>query len=129
MNKYQDLVEELEKVLLEFETYKARKKELFSYHKAQLSEDSENYLNGKVAEYFEVSAELSGKCDRYSEQTMKYVKAKDERMADNCRDKYDKVKALFNRNYDYYLAYKDSARAINRLLNKAKEENNNGKNV
>ena len=46
MNKYQDLVEELEKVLLEFETYKARKKELFSYHKAQLSEDSENYRKG-----------------------------------------------------------------------------------
>lgn len=46
MDKYQELIKELEKNLLELETYKARKKELFSYHKAQISKDSENYRKG-----------------------------------------------------------------------------------
>ena len=42
MNKQEKLIEELEKTLLEFDTYKKRYKEQASHHRVQRYEDSEN---------------------------------------------------------------------------------------
>ena len=99
MNKYQELIKDLE--------------------------SEYNYLTNAVETYSEECQGFQSKCVRYSKQIVEYVKAREENNETEARNMFETCKAKRDEARSTYYAYKDSSRAIKRVLDKAKEENNN----
>ena len=87
-------------------------------------ESEYNYLTDAVETYFEEYGRFQRKCDRYSKQITEYLRASEEKKQIHARDMYEMFKPQRDRARDTYYAYKDSSRAIKRVLDKAKEQDN-----